>query len=124
MSEPKLQGKSYDIPKQLVWDAWLKVKRNGGAAGADGVTIEQFEERLKDRLYKLWNRMSSIGLRRRRRCSCWNRMWSECSMTIPMRIGRGVLPWMRSEHAENGAGGRTGSSTLTSKPSSTPCRGT
>src|SRR5664280_956275 len=40
MSEPKLQGKSYDIPKQLVWDAWLKVKRNGGAAGADGVTIE------------------------------------------------------------------------------------
>src|SRR5450756_2676253 len=58
MSEPKLQGKSYDIPKQLVWDAWLKVKRNGGAAGADGVTIEQFEERLKDRLYKLWNRMS------------------------------------------------------------------
>jgi len=59
MSEPKLQGKSYDIPKHLVWDAWLKVKRNGGAAGADGVTIEQFEERLKDRLYKLWNRMSS-----------------------------------------------------------------
>jgi len=23
------------------------------------VTIEQFEERLKDNLYKLWNRMSS-----------------------------------------------------------------
>src|SRR5664280_447191 len=59
MSEPKLQGKTQDIPKHLVWDAWLKVKRNGGAAGADGVTIEQFEERLKDRLYKLWNRMSS-----------------------------------------------------------------
>ena len=47
MSEPKLQGKSHDIPKRLVWDAWLKVKKNGGAAGADGVTIEQFEERLK-----------------------------------------------------------------------------
>jgi len=59
MSEPKLQGKSQDIPKQLVWDAWLKVKRNGGAAGADGVTIEQFEQRLKDNLYKLWNRMTS-----------------------------------------------------------------
>jgi len=59
MSEPKLQGKSYDIPKLLVWDAWLKVKRNGGAAGADGVTIEQFEVNVKNNLYKLWNRMSS-----------------------------------------------------------------
>ena len=59
MSEPKSQGKSYDIPKQLVWDAWLKVKRNSGAAGADGVTIEQFEANVKNNLYKLWNRMSS-----------------------------------------------------------------
>jgi retron-type reverse transcriptase len=59
MSEPLLEGKSHDIPKRLVWDAWLKVKGNGGAAGADGVTIEQFSERLKDNLFKLWNRMSS-----------------------------------------------------------------
>lgn len=59
MSEPKLQGKSYDIPKQLVWEAWLKVRRNGGAAGADGVTIMQFEENVRNNLYKLWNRMSS-----------------------------------------------------------------
>jgi RNA-directed DNA polymerase len=59
MSEPRLQGKTHDIPKRLIWDAWLKVKENGGAAGADGVTIEQFEIRLKDNLYRLWNRMSS-----------------------------------------------------------------
>ena len=59
MSEPRSEGKSHDIPKQLIWDAWLKVKRNGGAAGADGVTVEQFETRLKDNLYRLWNRMSS-----------------------------------------------------------------
>jgi RNA-directed DNA polymerase len=45
MSEPRLQGKTHDIPKRLIWDAWLKVKGNGGAAGADGVTIEQFEFR-------------------------------------------------------------------------------
>lgn len=59
MSEPKLQGKSHVISKQLVWEAWLKVKENGGAAGVDGVTIERFGEREKDNLYKLWNRMSS-----------------------------------------------------------------
>ena len=47
MSEPKLQGKSYDIPKQLVWKAWLKVRSKGGAAGADGVTISQYEENVK-----------------------------------------------------------------------------
>jgi RNA-directed DNA polymerase len=59
MSEPRLQGKSHDIPKPLIWAAWLKVKSKGGAAGADGVTIEQFEEKLKDNLFRLWNRMSS-----------------------------------------------------------------
>lgn len=59
MHEPRLQGKSHDIPKRYVWDAWLKVKENGGAAGPDGVSIEQFEANLKGNLYKLWNRMSS-----------------------------------------------------------------
>ncbi|MGZ6791169.1 MAG: hypothetical protein ACXVGQ_14775, partial [Mycobacteriaceae bacterium] len=54
MNEPMLEGKSHVIPKQVVWDAWLKVKENGGAAGVDGVTIGQFEERVKDNLYKLW----------------------------------------------------------------------
>ena len=59
MNEPMPEGKSHVIPKQVVWDAWLKVKENGGAAGVDGVTIRQFEERVQDNLYKLWNRMSS-----------------------------------------------------------------
>lgn len=59
VSEPRLQGKAYDIPKQLVWKAWLKVKENKGAAGTDGVTIQQFEEDVKNNLYKLWNRMAS-----------------------------------------------------------------
>jgi group II intron reverse transcriptase/maturase len=59
MSQSGLSGKSHDIPKRLIWAAWLKVKGNGGAAGADGVTIEQFETRLADNLYRLWNRMSS-----------------------------------------------------------------
>jgi RNA-directed DNA polymerase len=59
VSQPRVQGKSFDIPKQLIWAAWLKVKGNGGAAGADGVTIEQFEQDVKNNLYRLWNRMSS-----------------------------------------------------------------
>src|SRR5664280_3591123 len=59
VSEPRSQGKTYDITKMLVWDAWLKIKGNGGAGGPDGVTIEQFEGNLTGNLYKLWNRMSS-----------------------------------------------------------------
>ena len=59
MSEPRYEGKSYVIPKRLLWDAWLKVKEKGGSAGADGVTIEQFEQEVKNRLFVLWNRMSS-----------------------------------------------------------------
>ncbi|HLK01491.1 MAG TPA: group II intron reverse transcriptase/maturase [Streptosporangiaceae bacterium] len=52
-------GKPFAIPKELVWQAWKQVKANGGAAGADGVTIEMFGKDLKDNLYKVWNRMSS-----------------------------------------------------------------
>jgi RNA-directed DNA polymerase len=54
-----LDGKPFAIPKELVWQAWKQVKANGGAAGADGVTVEAFEKDLKDNLYKVWNRMSS-----------------------------------------------------------------
>ena len=45
-----LEGKPFAIPKELVWQAWKQVKANGGAAGADGVTIEAFEKDLKDNL--------------------------------------------------------------------------
>ena len=51
--------KPYDIPKVLVWEAWLHVKANRGAAGIDSETIERFEEKLGDNLYKVWNWMSS-----------------------------------------------------------------
>lgn len=52
-------GKPFEISKQEVWDAWLKVKSNRGAPGADGQSIEDFETDLKSNLYKIWNRMSS-----------------------------------------------------------------
>ena len=51
--------KSFSISKQTVWEAYLRVKANKGAAGVDEISITKFEEKLKDNLYKLWNRMSS-----------------------------------------------------------------
>ena len=51
--------KPYDIPKQMVWDAFQRVKANKGAAGVDEETIGEFEKDLKGNLYKIWNRMSS-----------------------------------------------------------------
>jgi len=51
--------KPFNIDKKLVYEAYKAVKSNGGAAGVDGQTIEQFETDLKSNLYKIWNRMSS-----------------------------------------------------------------
>jgi group II intron reverse transcriptase/maturase len=53
------EAKPYAISKQVVWEAYQKVKANQGAAGVDGQSIEEFESDLKNNLYKLWNRMSS-----------------------------------------------------------------
>jgi RNA-directed DNA polymerase len=59
VSEPKSQVKPFEISKRVVWEAYLRVKANKGAAGVDGVTIEQYEQDLTNNLFKLWNRMSS-----------------------------------------------------------------
>ena len=53
------EAKPYNIPKQLVWNAYQRVKANRGAAGVDGVSLTVFEKDLKGNLYKIWNRMSS-----------------------------------------------------------------
>lgn len=57
MNEAK--PKPFCIPKKAIWEAYKRVKANKGAAGVDGQSIAEFEERLEDNLYKLWNRMSS-----------------------------------------------------------------
>jgi len=56
---PKDEAKPFCISRWEVWEAYLKVKSNKGAAGLDAQTIEGFEKDLKKNLYKIWNRMSS-----------------------------------------------------------------
>jgi retron-type reverse transcriptase len=53
------EAKPFDISKREVWEAFKRVKANQGTAGVDGQSIEEFERRLADNLYKLWNRLSS-----------------------------------------------------------------
>ena len=53
------EAKPYSIPKQLVWEAYQRVKANRGAAGVDGESLAAFEKDLKGNLHKVWNRMSS-----------------------------------------------------------------
>jgi len=51
--------KPFVIPKSLVWEAFQRVKDNGGSAGVDDESIAEFERNIGDNLYKLWNRMGS-----------------------------------------------------------------
>jgi RNA-directed DNA polymerase len=53
------ESKPFQIPKRLVWEAYESVRDNGGAAGVDGCSVEDFEKDLKNNLYRIWNRMSS-----------------------------------------------------------------
>jgi RNA-directed DNA polymerase len=59
VDETKSVEKSFDIPKSLIWEAYLKVSGNKGAAGVDGQSLAEFEQNLRNNLFKLWNRMSS-----------------------------------------------------------------
>ena len=52
MGKSGQQDKSFTIPKQLVLEAYKRVKANKGAAGVDRVSIEGFEEDLRGNLYK------------------------------------------------------------------------
>jgi RNA-directed DNA polymerase len=52
-------SKPFNIDKREVYEAYLRVRSNGGAAGVDGVALDEFETDLKGNLYRIWNRMSS-----------------------------------------------------------------
>jgi len=53
------EAKPFDVPKQLVWDAYRRVKANRGAAGVDGQSLDDFDKDLEGNLHKVWNRMAS-----------------------------------------------------------------
>ena len=53
------ETKPFKISKQAVRIAFDRVKANRGTYGIDEQSIADFEENLKDNLYKIWNRMSS-----------------------------------------------------------------
>jgi hypothetical protein len=47
----KDEAKPFGISRWEVWDAYLKVKSNQGAAGLDRQSIEEFEKDMKNNLY-------------------------------------------------------------------------
>ena len=55
----KTTTKSLPISKEMVYEAWKQIRRNGGSAGIDAESLKDFEEDLSNNLYKLWNRLTS-----------------------------------------------------------------
>lgn len=55
----KEKSKSIPISKQMVWEAYKKVRSNKGGSGIDKITFSAFDKDLENNLYKLWNRLSS-----------------------------------------------------------------
>jgi hypothetical protein len=53
-----LEGKSFQIPKQLVGEAYRRVRVNKGAAGVDRQSMADFDEDLGNNLYWIWNRVA------------------------------------------------------------------
>lgn len=53
------EGKAFQISQNEVLNAYKAVKANKGAGGVDGIEFEEFDKDWRNRLYILWNRMSS-----------------------------------------------------------------
>ena len=53
--------KAFNIDKSLVVSAYRRVKTSAGAAGIDKQSLADFDKRLVDNLYKIWNRLSSAS---------------------------------------------------------------
>jgi group II intron reverse transcriptase/maturase len=53
------ETKSIPISRQMVWEAYQKVRSNKGSAGIDAIGMQEFDADRSRHLYKLWNRMAS-----------------------------------------------------------------
>ena len=53
------ETKSVPISRQMIWQAYKKVRANKGSAGVDTVSMDEFDADRSKHLYKLWNRMAS-----------------------------------------------------------------
>ena len=65
MTSTDTTNKPFQIDKRRVYEAYKAVKSNGGAAGVDRQTIEQFEADLGGNLYKIWPENASLSRGRR-----------------------------------------------------------
>lgn len=54
-----LDGRSFDISKMEVFDAYRLVAANRGSCGVDGQGLIDFEQDLRGNLYRIWNRLTS-----------------------------------------------------------------
>src|ERR1700693_2883025 len=138
VGEHESPGKPFDISKREVWQAYLKVAANKGAAGVDMVVVEEFGSDLGNNLYKIWNRLSSgsyfpppvraVEIPKPhggglvcsvcpRSLTGWPRRWWPCilgsgrnlgSTATPMATGRASRPWRRCGCADSGAGRTAG----------------
>ena len=61
MGNSGLTSKSFEIPKQRVWEAYRRVKVNKGAPGVDEQSLAEFESDLKNNLYKIWSASRRTG---------------------------------------------------------------
>jgi len=53
------ETKSVPVSKEQIWLAYKKVRSNGGSAGIDHISMEEYDAERSKHLYKLWNRMAS-----------------------------------------------------------------
>lgn len=53
------ETKSIPISRQMVLEAYQKVRSNKGSAGVDSISMQEFDANRRKHLDKLWNRMAS-----------------------------------------------------------------